>query len=127
MSTSTPLIIGTNWEIDPSKEIASATYAKAWRGRRIEVTVSIGKALFGESKQYSTWAVYTNRVELSKFLTLNGFGSHCHVDEAELMYSCAADFMGANNLTLSRVQCTWPIAQILIADTTEQLHTKFHI
>lgn len=59
----------------PTKEqLYSETYITEWRNRDIKVSAHLVKLTFGEKQEFSCFGVETSRVDVSKYLPMNGWG-----------------------------------------------------
>jgi hypothetical protein len=79
----------------------------------VEVEVSTAMVDFGG---FTIACAVTSEVSISRLLPLNGFGSHCYHDEANVMKAAIATYCKDHGYEVCRETNSWPYAVAIITN-----------
>jgi len=111
-----PLRIGFT-DTFPIKDIIEEIEVKT-NCRRFEVIFKVQycNVTFGQENEYNCCAIVTDRVDIQSRLPMNGFASHCHIDEARVMENAVVEMAKKHDLMICTKICSWPFAKAIVDD-----------
>jgi len=91
-------------------------YKMTCRNFPVNIEVSLARGTYGENNEYECDIVVTNEISISEHLSLRGFGSYCHIDEAQVMEKAIVQFCKEENLMICDKACSWPFAKAVVQE-----------
>lgn len=82
----------------------------------VEVIVHYCKLQYGSKPEDTVAGLVTERLDISKYLPLNGFASNCCYDEATTMEEAIVEIARQKNVMICNKINSWPFAKAVIQD-----------
>ncbi len=112
----------------PEKEgglIDGIAFKTECRGYDVLFTVRYGKVKLSKDSNIECYGITTGRAEVAHKLRMNGWGSHCHIDEAEAMEKGIVEMAKKHNLMICEKACSWPHAKAVVQEITESYVRRY--
>lgn len=108
------LMVGFMSTFPVARVIDEITIKSTCRRYDVEFKVKYVRLAMEEGGKEICDGIVTDKVEINHHLPMNGFGSHCYIDEAKTMEEAVIEMAKKHDLMICNKICSWPFAKAAV-------------